>query len=316
VRDRNNRDEPGSSDEDYLAFLRGAQARPAPRPQPERPQSPRHDPARPASRRDTEAEEPHGRGRHRLTRRLSRPLLVGTVAAATLTVLIAAGVTLAPRTATPTPGDGDASQVALLDLADASAVAPGADTDADADAAASPTPSASPTPRPSKNPRPTGSPAPRPARTTTAPAPSTSSAPPAATTTGGSGDDHADERRQILTLVNAERAKAGCGNLSAHSKLTIAAQRHSEDQAAHRNMAHEGSDGSNVGTRVTRAGYTWRAVAENVAMGYRTPEAVMQGWMNSPGHRRNILNCTYRHLGVGVAEGGGSLYWTQVFAAS
>ncbi|MGA3488329.1 CAP domain-containing protein [Micromonosporaceae bacterium DT55] len=310
MRDRNKRDEPGSSDEDYLAFLRGAQARPAPRPQPARPQPPRHDPARPASRRDTE--EPHGRGRHRLTRRLSRPLLVGTVAAATLTVLIAAGVTLAPRTGTPRSGDRDTSQVAVLDLADASAVAP----DANTDAAASPTPSASPTPRTSKSPRPTGSPAPRPARTTTAPAPSTSSAPPAATTTGGSGDDHADERRQILTLVNAERAKAGCGNLSAHSRLTTAAQRHSEDQAAHRNMAHEGSDGSNVGTRVTRAGYTWRAVAENVAMGYRTHAEVMQGWMNSPGHRRNILNCTYRHLGVGVAEGGGSLYWTQVFATS
>jgi uncharacterized protein YkwD len=69
-----------------------------------------------------------------------------------------------------------------------------------------------------------------------------------------------------------------------------------------------------MATGVTNAGYRWSAVAENIAMGYPDPAAVMTGWMNSPGHRTNILNCQYRQLGVGVAASAkGARYWTQDF---
>jgi uncharacterized protein YkwD len=119
----------------------------------------------------------------------------------------------------------------------------------------------------------------------------------------------------VLSLVNDERSKAGCGAVSIDAKLTTAAQRHSEDQAEHDNMSHTGSDGSTVGDRLDRAGYSWSTYGENVAMGYTTPEAVMQGWMNSDGHRRNILNCDVTQMGLASAKKGDTLYWTQVFGA-
>jgi uncharacterized protein YkwD len=117
-----------------------------------------------------------------------------------------------------------------------------------------------------------------------------------------------------VALVNAERAKAGCPALTVDSALTEAAQEHSEDMAAHRNMSHTGSDGSSPADRITGAGYDWSAYGENVAYGYATPEKVMAGWMSSPGHRANILDCGFKEIGVGLAQPGS--YWTQDFAAT
>ncbi|MEV1144703.1 CAP domain-containing protein, partial [Micromonospora sp. NPDC049799] len=122
------------------------------------------------------------------------------------------------------------------------------------------------------------------------------------------------QARQVVDLVNAERAKAGCGSLGIDSKLMTAAQRHSQDQADHQNMSHDGSDGSDAGERLDRVGYAWRTYGENVAWNQKTPAAVMDAWMNSPGHRANILNCAFTEIGVGVASSNGP-YWTQVFAA-
>ncbi|MFJ9928233.1 CAP domain-containing protein [Streptomyces misionensis] len=116
---------------------------------------------------------------------------------------------------------------------------------------------------------------------------------------------------RIVQLVNSERAQAGCQPLTLNPQLTEAAQQHSADMAAHQNMSHTGSDGSDPGTRITRAGYTWSAYGENVAYGYATADEVMAGWMNSPGHRANILNCGFREIGVGLAQPGS--YWTQDF---
>nr|WP_309246153.1 CAP domain-containing protein [Verrucosispora sioxanthis] len=118
----------------------------------------------------------------------------------------------------------------------------------------------------------------------------------------------------MVKLVNAERAKAGCGALSIDDKLMTAAQRHSQDQADHQNMSHTGSDGSDPGDRIDRVDYAWRTYGENVAWNQRTPAAVMDAWMNSDGHRANILNCAFTEIGVGVARSNGP-YWTQVFAA-
>ncbi|MGW6824404.1 CAP domain-containing protein [Streptomyces sp. NPDC055005] len=119
---------------------------------------------------------------------------------------------------------------------------------------------------------------------------------------------------EVVALVNQERAKAGCSALTVNAKLTTAALNHSKDMAAHSNMSHTGSDGSDPGARITRAGYGWMTYGENVAYGYSTPEQVMNGWMNSPGHRENILNCAFKEIGVGLAEP--NSYWTQDFGAA
>ncbi|MFE7038220.1 CAP domain-containing protein [Streptomyces atratus] len=138
------------------------------------------------------------------------------------------------------------------------------------------------------------------------PAASTSTPEPAAPASGAAA--------RILTLVNSERSKAGCSPLTVNAKLTKAAQDHSADMASHRNMSHTGSDGSAPGDRITRAGYRWSAYGENVAYGYTTPESVMAGWMNSPGHKRNILDCSFKEIGVGLAQPGS--YWTQDFGTA
>ncbi|MCX5126798.1 CAP domain-containing protein [Streptomyces sp. NBC_00347] len=119
---------------------------------------------------------------------------------------------------------------------------------------------------------------------------------------------------EVLELVNKERATVGCPELTVNAKLTKAAQDHSEDMAAHSNMSHTGSDGSDPGQRITRAGYEWRTYAENVAYGYPTAAKVMEGWMNSPGHKRNILDCDVKEIGIGLAQPG--QYWTQDFGAT
>ncbi|MFC4333513.1 CAP domain-containing protein [Streptomyces andamanensis] len=123
-----------------------------------------------------------------------------------------------------------------------------------------------------------------------------------------------DSAAQILALVNNERAKAGCSALTANPALAAAAQAHSEDMAAHRNMSHTGSDGSAPGDRITAAGYTWSTYGENVAYGYTDAAQVMAAWMNSPGHKANILDCAFKEIGVGLAQPGG--YWTQDFGTS
>ncbi|MER7959482.1 CAP domain-containing protein [Streptomyces sp. NPDC096030] len=129
---------------------------------------------------------------------------------------------------------------------------------------------------------------------------------------GGSGSDSVAD--QVISLVNAERAKAGCGPLSANATLTRAAQGHSDDMAARDYFDHTNPDGDGPGERVTAAGYPWSTYGENIAMGQSTPEQVMNSWMNSPGHRANILNCDFKEIGIGVHNEGGP-YWTQVFGA-
>ncbi|MFF0227230.1 CAP domain-containing protein [Streptomyces sp. NPDC004629] len=176
------------------------------------------------------------------------------------------------------------------------------------------TPPSTPAPAPST---PTPS-APAPAPSTAAPsapaeAPATSAAPdsPSAPAATGTASEAAT---RILELVNDERSKAGCSALTLNDTLTKAAQAHSEDMAAHRNMSHTGSDGSMPGDRITKAGYTWSAYGENVAYGYSGPEQVMAAWMSSPGHKANILNCSFKEIGVGLAQPGD--YWTQDFGAA
>mgnify|MGYP001252733796 CR=1 FL=1 len=120
--------------------------------------------------------------------------------------------------------------------------------------------------------------------------------------------------QQVLDQTNYYRAQNGCGPLVLQPALTTAAQRHSDDMASHNFFSHTGSDGSNFASRLLQAGYYFSQAAENIGAGYATPEDVVEGWMNSPGHRANILNCNLTELGVGYSESSTSQYtryWTQ-----
>jgi uncharacterized protein YkwD len=131
------------------------------------------------------------------------------------------------------------------------------------------------------------------------------------------------EMQSVLGLTNAARIAAGCSPLTLNAKLTAAAQGHALDMVQNDFFAHVGSDGATVGTRMTRQGYVWSRAGENIAAGYTDAQSVMDGWMNSSGHRANILNCAYRELGVGYVyeptDGGSQrwrYYWVQVFGTS
>jgi len=175
--------------------------------------------------------------------------------------------------------------------------------------AAEPSPGRTATPEPTRTkarrtakPR---TPAPRTSRRPSAPAGSKAPAAPAA---GGTA-------AQVIALVNKERAKRGCRALTSNSRLALAAQGHSADMARRGFFDHTNPDGKDPSDRITAAGYRWSAYGENIAKGQPTPASVMTSWMNSSGHRANILNCAFREIGIGVVKSGGP-YWTQVFGAA
>ena len=100
--------------------------------------------------------------------------------------------------------------------------------------------------------------------------------------------------------------------LRVDERLVAAAQGHSDDMAARDYFDHESPEGEGPGERAAAEGYTeWSG--ENIALGYAIAEAVVEGWMDSPGHRRNILDCDSKATGVGVADSDRGIYWTQMF---
>jgi uncharacterized protein YkwD len=114
----------------------------------------------------------------------------------------------------------------------------------------------------------------------------------------------------VLALVNDARAAKGCKALVVDDRITTAAQAHSTDMASRKYFSHDTPEGVDFAERMKAAGYP-KPGGENIAQGYRTPEQVMQGWMNSPGHRANIENCKFTAMGVGLDTRG--FYWTQNF---
>ena len=126
-----------------------------------------------------------------------------------------------------------------------------------------------------------------------------------------------DFEQEVLRLVNQERAKQNLSPLAWHDGLAQVARAHSKDMNDRRYMAHNNPDGQTPFDRIKNHGISYRAAAENIAAGQRTPAQVMQGWMNSSGHRQNILNPNLTKLGVGYYEGDGpyKTYWTQCFIA-
>lgn len=154
----------------------------------------------------------------------------------------------------------------------------------------------------------------QPVPTPPAPPPSepTPSVPPAPSP-GPSGSMTANELK-IVELVNAERAKLGLRALAVDTKLSQVARLKSEDMRDKRYFAHQSPTYGSPFDMMRQFGITYRTAGENIAAGQRTPEEAMRGWMNSSGHRANILNSSFTHIGIGHAVGGSyGNYWTQMF---
>ncbi|RTZ78674.1 MAG: CAP domain-containing protein [Gammaproteobacteria bacterium] len=155
---------------------------------------------------------------------------------------------------------------------------------------------------------------------------------------GGSDDSGSDDggtssniieeatyQGQLIELVNQYRAEGHtCGSeyyppadpLTWNSKLESAARRHSRDMADNDFFSHTGSDGTNVADRAREAGYDYSYIAENIAAGYKTPEAVMEAWMASPPHCTSIMSKNYREFGNAMVWSDNTqypTYWTMVF---
>ncbi|MFG3054136.1 CAP domain-containing protein [Kitasatospora sp. NPDC048239] len=178
------------------------------------------------------------------------------------------------------------------------------------------TPAASPSPtaKPTTSPSPTGSARPTTATKSASGGATTTAATPPKTATPASGTA-AQYAQQVVDLVNAQRAQHGCGPVTAEPRLAAAAQGHSEDMADRNYFDHASPEGYHADHRIEANGYRWSTWGENIARGQKDPAAVMDAWMNSAGHRANILNCAFKELGVGVRTGSGGPWWTQVFAA-
>ncbi|MFD6967013.1 sigma-70 family RNA polymerase sigma factor [Streptomyces sp. NPDC059949] len=200
------------------------------------------------------------------------------------------------------PKDGAAASAAPLAALSATESAGIPSESASPSASPSPSPSASASPSPSAS----ASPSPTRARSTP-PSPRASAPKPAPAPAGVAG--------QVVALVNTERAAAGCGPLKEDPQLRAAAQGHSDDMAARDFFSHTSPDGTDPGQRTTAAGYRWSTYGENIARGQQTAQSVMDSWMKSPGHRANILNCSFKDIGVGIHQGSGGPWWTQNFGA-
>ncbi|MCI9162898.1 MAG: hypothetical protein HFG59_06520 [Lachnospiraceae bacterium] len=118
--------------------------------------------------------------------------------------------------------------------------------------------------------------------------------------------------RQVVSLVNEERTKAGLTTLEKSDNISLAAAVRAEELTS--SFSHTRPDGSAYRTVLEQNGVSYRSCGENVAFGYRTPEAVMSAWMTSEGHKENILNEKYTNIGVGYfKDSSGQGYWAQIF---
>ncbi len=124
----------------------------------------------------------------------------------------------------------------------------------------------------------------------------------------------------IIQLVNEARKKGcHCGDtyfapappLNWNDLLEKAAYNHAKDMYRNNYFNHTGKDGSNVSERMDRVGYKWRAYAENIGFGYKDEKEVIEGWLKSPGHCKNIMSQKYKEMGVARVGN----YWTQTFGS-
>ncbi len=142
-------------------------------------------------------------------------------------------------------------------------------------------------------------------------APSTATTTPSNTTVSSSNLSY---EQKVAELVNIERQKAGLPALVFDSAVSNVARTKSKDMAANNYFAHQSPTYGSAGDMLTKFGIKWSAWGENIASGQKTPEAVVTAWMNSSGHRANILSSNFSKIGVGYAvNSNGTPYWTQMF---
>ncbi len=116
---------------------------------------------------------------------------------------------------------------------------------------------------------------------------------------------------EVVRLVNEERSKHGLAPLTQDWQLSRVARYKSQDMRDLGYFSHTSPTYGSPFDMMRSFGISYRTAGENIAKGYQSPEAVVRGWMNSPGHRANILNSSYTHIGVGYVASGN--YWTQMF---
>lgn len=117
--------------------------------------------------------------------------------------------------------------------------------------------------------------------------------------------------QQVVELVNGIRAQNGLRPLAANWQLSRVARYKSQDMLNKKYFSHTSPTYGSPFDMIKSFGISYKTAGENIAMGYRTPQAVVDGWMNSPGHRANILNASFTQIGVGYVANGH--YWTQMF---
>ncbi len=125
-----------------------------------------------------------------------------------------------------------------------------------------------------------------------------------------------DVQDAVVNSVNQQRAEVGLGALSADARLTAAAQGHSDHMAREQIMTHTGAGSTNAGQRITNAGYRWTTWERRCRPASPRQADVMSAWLQSPGHRANILHGGVAQIGVAATKGAdGVIYWTMVLAA-
>ncbi|MEV7859913.1 sigma-70 family RNA polymerase sigma factor [Streptomyces hirsutus] len=253
------------------------------------------------------------RAQNRARRRRSR-----NIAAVAAALLVTGGAISGWALLTP---DGEADKVQSASTgrpgstaSEPASPSPSPSASAAASASASSSPSASASPDASRKPKSSATPSSEATRTKSAPAPvqpeKTSARPEPAPPTAPAAAPGGTRAAQVLALTNTERAAAGCSPVTLDNRLNKAAQLHSEDMSANDYFSHTGQNGSSFVDRVTAQGHPSPG-AENIARGQSSAESVMEAWMNSEGHRANILNCSLTTMGVGVVTSDWT--WTQVF---
>lgn len=124
----------------------------------------------------------------------------------------------------------------------------------------------------------------------------------------------------LVELVNNYRTQGcNCGNtyyeavdnIEWNDTLEIVAKNHADDMTINNYFSHTGLDGSNIGDRISKSFYYWTSCGENIAMGYATEQKVIEAWIKSEGHCKNIMNKNFKHMGISTS----GKIWVQVFAS-
>ncbi|MCU6041892.1 sporulation protein [Clostridioides difficile] len=131
---------------------------------------------------------------------------------------------------------------------------------------------------------------------------------------GSTSESFSAYQKKVVDLVNIERAKAGLNPLTLDSSISNVATKKSQDMIDNNYFSHNSPTYGSPFDMLKKFGISYKTAGENIAMGQKTPKEVVNAWMNSEGHRKNIMNPNFSKIGVGVAQkSGGSIYWTQIF---